>query len=224
MNKLLVVEDKKLDSGEFNLDIKKDISITIENDVIIHDINNDNRKINIIINKDSKLKLYIVKELISDYDIHITLLNKAFLEFNMLLINKDNNQVKINIEMTQDKAKSVINIRGINKEYNSNLDIICNGYIKENTKDNELIENMKGLIIHNNDTIKISPIMIIDTNEVSANHLVTIGSFREEELFYLQSKGLSETLAKELLINSFLKGNMEELELEFLKLGGDNFE
>ena len=224
MNKLLVVEDKKLDSGEFNLDIKKDISITIENDVIIHDINNDNRKINIIINKDSKLKLYIVKELISDYDIHITLLNKAFLEFNMLLINKDNNQVKINIEMTQDKAKSVINIRGINKEYNSNLDIICNGYIKENTKDNELIENMKGLIIHNNDTIKISPIMIIDTNEVSANHLVTIGSFREEELFDLQSKGLSETLAKELLINSFLKGNMEELELEFLKLGGDNFE
>ena len=78
--------------------------------------------------------------------------------------------------------------------------------------------------MRNNDTIKISPIMIVDTNEVLANHLVTIGNFNAEELFYLESLGLSEKMAKDMLIESFMKQNMSEVELEFLKLGGDKDE
>ena len=126
--------------------------------------------------------------------------------------------------MTYDNSIASTHVRALNIQDNSNLDVIFKGYIKEKTKGNELVEDLKGLLVRNNDTIKISPIMIVDTNEVLANHLVTIGNFNTEELFYLESLGLSEKMAKDMLIESFMKQNMSEVELEFLKLGGDKDE
>ena len=57
--------------------------------------------------------------------------------------------------------------------------------------------------------------MKVNTNEVMANHLVTIGAFNRDELFYLNSKGLSDESAKNILIHSFISGilNMEMKEL-----------
>lgn len=224
MNKLLVVGDKKLTTGEYNLELNKNVSIIIEGNVILHDINNNNEELNIKLDDNSSLDFYLIKNIENDYYIHFTLLKNAKLNLNMLILNKNNNKVTIDIDLLDNNSKAFADIRGINIENNSNLDIICNGYIKNSTKDNELVENLKGLIINDNDTIKISPIMIVDTNEVSANHLVTIGSFLKEELFYLTSLGLTEEIAKKMLTNSFLKHNMSKLELEFLKLGGENFE
>ena len=224
MNKLLVVEDKSINSGEYILDIKKDVSLNINGNVVIHDINSDNKWLDIIIENNCNFDLYHVKKLQNDYYIHITLLNNAILNLNMLILNENNHQVKVDIDMTYDNSIASTHVRALNIQDNSNLDVIFKGYIKEKTKGNELVEDLKGLLVRNNDTIKISPIMIVDTNEVLANHLVTIGNFNTEELFYLESLGLSEKMAKDMLIESFMKQNMSEVELEFLKLGGDKDE
>jgi len=224
MNKLLVVEDKNINSGEYSLEINKDVSLNFEGNVIIHDINNVNNKLDVKINSNSSLDLYLVRNLAHNYDIHITLFDNAKLNLNMLILNKNKHQVKIDVDMIENGALATIGVRAINISEDSNLDIICNGYIKDNTKDNELIEDLKGLITKDNDCIKISPIMIVDTNEVTANHLVTIGNFDREEVFYLESLGLSEKKAIEILTEAFLKHNMQKPELEFLKLGGEDNE
>ena len=224
MNKLLVVEDKSINSGEYILDLKKDISLNISGNVVIHDINNDNNWLNIIIGNNCNLDLYMVKKLQNDYYIHITLLNNAKLNLNILILNENNHQVKVDIDMIDDNSIASTHVRALNIQEDSNLDIVFKGFIKEKTKGNELVEDLKGLLTKNNDTIKISPVMIVDTNEVLANHLVTIGNFNIEELFYLESLGLSEKTAKDMLIESFMKQNMSEVELEFLKLGGDKDE
>lgn len=224
MNKLIVVEDKKINSGEYSLELNKEISLDISGNVIIHDINNINNKIELKISNNSSLDYYEIRVLEDDYHFHITLLEEANFNLNLLILNKGKHQIKIDVDMLKNNAYASLNIRAINIENNSNLDIICNGYIKKNTKGNELVENLKGLITKDNDSIKISPIMIVDTNEVSANHLVTIGNFDVEELFYLKSLGLSEDYAKKLLTESFIKHNMLKPELEFLKIGGENHE
>lgn len=224
MNKLLVVSSKKITTGEYNLDISKDIVLAIEGNVILHDINNQNSKLDINVNISSKLDLYLVKKIDNDYTLNITTLNDAVLNLNMLILNENKHQVNINVNMIQNNSKVNISVRSINIKNNSNLDIVCKGYIEKDTRDNDLIEDLKGFIINNNDTIKISPIMEVNTNEVKANHLVTIGNNTREELFYLESLGLTEEYAKKLLIESFIKHNMTSLELEFLKLGGENFE
>lgn len=224
MNKLLVVEDKKITSGEYNLELNKNVVINIEGNVILHDINNINKEFNIELEDNSNLDLYLIKKSECDYNISFSLLNNVKLNLNMLILNNNKNKVTVNINMLGNSSKAILDIRGMNIDNDSNLDIICNGYVKKDTKDNELIENLKGLIKNENDTIKISPVMKIDTNEVSANHLVTIGSFNKEELFYLESLGLDKDNAQNMLTNSFLKHNMRNIELEFLNLGGDILE
>lgn len=220
MNKIILVEDKNIRDGEYSLEINKDVTLNIEGLVIGHDLHNNNEELNIEISNDSSLELYQVKDTKEAYKLNITIQNNAKLYLNMLVRNKGCNQIIININMVANNSEADINIRGINRDNNSNLDIICNGYIKENTKENCLIENLKGFI-NNNDSIKISPNMYIKTNDVSANHLVTIRSFSNEELFYLESLGLSENKAKELLLNSFLKQGFRQVELDFLNLGGE---
>ena len=224
MNRLLVVEDKKITSGEYNLELNENVVINIEGNVILHDINNINKEFNIELEDNSKLDLYLIKKSECDYNISFSLLNNVKLNLNMLILNNNKNKVTVNINMLGNSSKAILDIRGMNIDNDSNLDIICNVYVKKNTKDNELIENLKGLIKNENDTIKISPVMKIDTNEVSANHLVTIGSFNKEELFYLESLGLDKDNAQNMLTNSFLKHNMRNIELEFLNLGGDILE
>jgi len=46
--------------------------------------------------------------------------------------------------------------------------------------------------------------MLVSSENVEANHNVTISSVREDELFYLTTKGLSEDSAKDLLEKGFL--------------------
>ena len=213
MNRLLVVEDKKITSGEYNLELNENVVINIEGNVILHDINNINKEFNIELEDNSNLDLYLIKKSECDYNISFSLLNNVKLNLNMLILNNNKNKITVNINMLGNSSKAILDIRGMNIDNDSNLDIICNGYVKKDTKDNELIENLKGLIKNENDTIKISPVMKIDTNEVSANHLVAIGSFNKEELFYLESLGLDKNNAQNMLTNSFLKHNMKNIEL-----------
>ena len=49
------------------------------------------------------------------------------------------------------------------------------------------------------------PELEIETDEVKASHAATVGQIDEEQVFYLQSRGLSEDQAKKLIIEAFLK-------------------
>lgn len=55
---------------------------------------------------------------------------------------------------------------------------------------------------------KILPNMFIDENSVNAKHGSIIGGFREEEIFYLMSRGISYQEAVHLLIKGFIFSNL----------------
>ena len=56
----------------------------------------------------------------------------------------------------------------------------------------------------------INPNMYIDCFDVNANHSAFIGSFSDEELFYLQSRGIDKETATKLLIRGFLTTDLNE--------------
>ena len=56
---------------------------------------------------------------------------------------------------------------------------------------------------------KISPNMFIEEDSVTAKHGSVISSFNEEEIFYLQSRGISEEEAIYLLIKGFIFSNLD---------------
>ena len=66
--------------------------------------------------------------------------------------------------------------------------------------------------------------MDVKTNEVIANHLVTIGSFNKDELFYLNTRGLSKNKSEELLTKSFICNILNEDLKNRIKMEVINYE
>ena len=89
-----------------------------------------------------------------------------------------------------------VNLTGfVNIQISSNIpkdiiDCICNQYNR--------------IINLTNNKCEIRPILYIDTDSVDANHSALIGDFEAEELFYLETMGISKDDAYKLLINGFL--------------------
>lgn len=76
------------------------------------------------------------------------------------------------------------------------------------------IANQMGRIINLNDKKStVKPNLFIDEFDVEANHAALIGKFQDEELFYLQSRGLNKKEATSLLIKGFLCSHLEESKL-----------
>ncbi len=59
------------------------------------------------------------------------------------------------------------------------------------------------------------PVNILENNESILEHEAVVSKISEEELFYLKSKGLSETQAKELIIMGFIADFKKELPMEY---------
>ncbi len=59
------------------------------------------------------------------------------------------------------------------------------------------------------------PTMEIDNNRVRVEHEATVSKIGEEQLFYLQSRGLSESDARTMIVNGFFEAFVKELPLEY---------
>lgn len=67
-------------------------------------------------------------------------------------------------------------------------------------------------------TCTIKPNLFIDENDVMANHSALIGTFNEEEIFYLMSRGINKTEAENLLTKGFLLKDLKFYQKEIEKL------
>ncbi len=217
MNKLLLVENiNKISTGTYELEYNKDSNIELNGDISLFNYDTKNYNLNINLLDNTILKGDFVSIAQKDFNLTLNINNNNQVLLNYLIINEGQNKINITLNITGNSSYINIIVRVINKTKDSNADIICDGIIKENTHDNELLQDLKGLIT-NNDTIKISPNMLINTNEVLANHKVTISSYNPTELFYLTSKGLSLKLAKKLILSSFITSFINEIYHEKIK-------
>lgn len=65
-----------------------------------------------------------------------------------------------------------------------------------------------------NNKCEIRPILYIDTDDIDANHSALIGDFEEDELFYLESRGIDRSNAYNLLIKGFLYSGIDDEKLK----------
>jgi Fe-S cluster assembly protein SufD len=77
------------------------------------------------------------------------------------------------------------------------------------TNSNQLINN---LMLSNDCQADNKPNLMIFADDVKCTHGATIGQIDEEQCFYLQTRGLSARVAKELLTCSFAKSIIETIE------------
>jgi Fe-S cluster assembly protein SufB len=59
------------------------------------------------------------------------------------------------------------------------------------------------------------PVMEIDEDQVSIGHEATVSKVGDEQLFYLQSRGIDETEATKMIVNGFVEPIVKELPMEY---------
>ena len=208
MNKLLVSDIIKLDSGSYTINCTKDeLEITINGQVTIYLINEKLHKLYLNLQDKSELRIYKYNNLKgNNLEVDISQNNNSKLYYNESFINQNNNYLKINNYLKGNNNESNINVRNVCNDKES--EIVINVYVDKYTRNNIALEDLKG--INNGGFIHIEPNIICESNEVVANHLTTIGSLEQNSLNYLMAKGINEEKAKELLLNGFVYSNMDD--------------
>ena len=117
-------------------------------------------------------------------------------------INYSDNVFEISINHLASNTHSEVFNHGVNV-FNNKLTYVVNGVVlKECDKcicnqDNQIINMIDG-------KSTICPNLLIDNYDVDSNHSAYIGKFKDEEIFYLMSRGISRDVSYRLLLNGFL--------------------
>lgn len=131
----------------------------------------------------------------------------ATIDYRYSTINLDKNTFVIQINHNASHTESNVTSHGVNLKENPLL-FQVDGVIPKQSK--KCICNQDSKIMElNQSTSCIKPNLLIDNYDVEANHAAYIGSFHEEELFYLMSRGISKEKCYELLLEGFLLGNVK---------------
>lgn len=136
--------------------------------------------------------------------------SKSKIVLNYSFINKQDYELRVITDYIGDDSSIIININGVNDTGNCKIDI--DGFVKENKNNNLLDENVRIININNGSCIS-NPNMFIATSNVLANHNTVIGGIRDDELFYLMSKGIDSSVARDIIIKGFLVKNIQNNDL-----------
>ena len=176
-------------------------------------MNNKQKTIKIIIKQNEELILPVVwigKEKEINYDISLSGVGSS-LTFLMLLLGEKTDKVKININVNHKtkETKSKVIIKGI---INDSASIDFDGLVKieKGSKGSNAWLEARLLLLSKKAKGRAVPALEILENDIKAGHATTVGKVSEQELFYLMSRGLSKTKARDMIIQGFLSGFLQE--------------
>lgn len=213
---------------EMNVHKSCDVTLNIENkneNKLVFIINlDDNVTLNLNeIKKGTKLK-YQSKINLNNSTINITKLNdlESINECSLINLNKENATINYILKtVSKNMEKYDININ--HNASNTNSNIVTNGLNIEKGKLNitvtTIVNNGKVKCVANQtnriinltlNNCKIRPNLLIDEQDVIANHSALIGNFSDEELFYIKRLGINHNDTLNLLIKGFLQNNIPE--------------
>tara|TARA_B100000959_G_C14878385_1_gene581435 strand:+ start:18 stop:1076 length:1059 start_codon:yes stop_codon:yes gene_type:complete len=208
--------------------------INIEFDLLL----NDNSNLNLInhsekpntkqllnfsanLNKNAKLTIHPIdingKLIKNNYFIH---LNKEGSEclFNgfSLIDKKEHIDNYIEIYHNNKFTISRLNYKSITKGHGKNI-LFAKAIIQKDSSNSEAYQKNNNLMLSPTSIIHSNPQLEIYNNDVQCTHGSTTGQLDEDAIFYMRSRGITETQAKRILISGFLNDVINQIELIDIK-------
>lgn len=108
------------------------------------------------------------------------------------------------------------NYRGV---LNDKSRAVFNGkvFVRENAHGTDAQQQNKNLLLSNDARVDTKPQLEIFNDDVKCSHGATVGQLEEEELFYLLTRGLPETLARNLLTYGFAEEIINKIDVDSVK-------
>lgn len=131
---------------------------------------------------------------------------------NAIVVSNDHQQQTVDVHMTHFAPHSygdMYNV-GISNGYGR---VTLNGVekIEKGMKQANAFQTLKGIILSDFSMVDVNPILLIDEYDVKAGHGATVGKIEEQQLYYLQSRGLSKIEAEKLIIKGYIKPILDEI-------------
>jgi len=90
-------------------------------------------------------------------------------------------------------------------------------FVRENATGTDAEQSNKNLLLSNDARVDTKPQLEIFNDDVKCSHGATVGQLEEEELFYLLTRGLTETLARNLLTYGFAEEIINKIDVASIK-------
>lgn len=90
-------------------------------------------------------------------------------------------------------------------------------FVRENAHGTDAEQQNKNLLLSNEARVDTKPQLEIFNDDVKCSHGATVGQLEDEELFYLLTRGLPESLARNLLTYGFAEEVINKIEIEAIK-------
>src|SRR5262249_5705385 len=90
-------------------------------------------------------------------------------------------------------------------------------FVRHDAQQTNAQQTNKNLLLSNEARIDTKPQIEIFADDVKCAHGAAVGQLDEEELFYLESRGINPVLAKNMLTYGFAEEVIEKIEIESIK-------
>lgn len=156
---------------------------------------------------------------LSRHDIHLKFTEEggeAFVDGLYMLSGEQHHDTHSEIDHALPNCASHQNYKGV---LNDRSRGVFNGkvFVRENASGTDAQQSNKNLLLSQEARVDTKPQLEIFNDDVKCSHGATVGQLEDEELFYLLSRGLNETLARNLLTYGFAEEIVNKIEVEAIK-------
>ena len=169
----------------------------------------DSSKMDITVKKDGYLEVYFAdfsKEVINLKCV-VNLENEgatAYFKLASLAANKDLKNIDVSVKHLSPRTYGRVDNYGVCKD-DAKMTFLGTSHILKDSIKSKTQQNAKIMVFDEASNAIAKPILKIDENDIEASHAAVVGKINDEHLFYLTSRGISETEAKELITFGYLK-------------------
>jgi Fe-S cluster assembly protein SufD len=90
-------------------------------------------------------------------------------------------------------------------------------FVRQYAQKTNAFQSNKNIVMSNNASINTKPQLEIWADDVKCSHGCTTGQLNAEQIFYLQSRGISEQRAKAILLYAFVNDIVSKISLENIR-------
>lgn len=166
----------------------------------------DNKKYNYVLGEYSKLiinKFYYMDDYSETVVCDLNGVQSDIL-FNLSTMCKEHQKYHIIINHNNKKTISNIYNHGVTFDAGT-LDFTIDGKVENGMTDSLLNQDNKIMTMGTGKSV-IKPNLFVEENMVEARHGASIGRFNEDEIFYLEARGIPASVGYQLLLKGFLLG------------------
>ena len=217
-------QPKELEIIKITESINKQYNINIINDtkIFIYDFGfNHKMDLSFFVheNKTLEIKYFCFAKETNEIKINIDLIEtKAKADFKLITIATETTDNKIEVKVNNLAPQTEGNIwqKGVVKNQGKNQ-FLATGYIKKGCDEASNYQESRVLLLDDAAKGDASPILLIDHYNVLAGHAASVSRVNSDELYYLQSRGISKKDAENLMTIAFIKPLIDETDEETQK-------